>query len=191
MNIISKVLSTRIKVVLPYLNSSNQTAFVKNRFISKNGRAISDILEIAKALQLESFLDIIDIEKAFDSVNHCFLFQILRKFGWDFVSWIKTILKNQESWIINGGKTRYFKLERSAWQEDPISSYLFLLVSEIFLHLSKNNPKVKGLKIFKHEFLYTAYVDDTTFFLKDRSSIIELMNELNILLYKYKYLINI
>ena len=44
----------------------------------------------------------------------------------------------------------------------------------------KNNPKVKGLNMFKHEFLYTAYADDTTFFLKDRNSIIELMNELNI-----------
>ena len=45
----------------------------------------------------------------------------------------------------------------------------------------KNNPKVKGLNIFKNEFLYTAYADDTTFFfLKDRNSIIELMSELNI-----------
>ena len=35
------------------------------------------------------------------------------------------------------------------------------------------------MNIFKHEFLYTAYADDTTFFLKDRNSIIELMNELN------------
>ena len=43
----------------------------------------------------------------------------------------------------------------------------------------KNNPKFKGLNIVKHEFLYTAYVDDTTFFLKDRKSIIELINELN------------
>ena len=32
---------------------------------------------------------------------------------------------------------------------------------------------------FKHEFLYTTYADDTTFFLKDRNSIIELMSELN------------
>ena len=34
--------------------------------------------------------------------------------------------------------------------------------------------------MFKHEFLYTAYADDTTFFLKDRNSIMELMSELNI-----------
>ena len=38
---------------------------------------------------------------------------------------------------------------------------------------------MKGLKMFRHEFLYTAYADATTFFLKDRKSIIELMNELN------------
>ena len=35
--IIIKVLSTRIKNVLPFLISSNQTAYVKNRFISESG----------------------------------------------------------------------------------------------------------------------------------------------------------
>ena len=36
MKIISKVLSTRIKNVLPFLISSNQTAYAKNRFISES-----------------------------------------------------------------------------------------------------------------------------------------------------------
>ena len=78
---------------------------------------ISDILEIAKTLALEGLLVTIDIKKTFYSVNHCFLLQILRKFGFgiDFVSWIKAILKNQISCITNGGKTTtYFKLERGA-----------------------------------------------------------------------------
>ena len=73
MEIISKVLSTRRKGVLFYLIFSNQTAYVKNRFIRESGNVISCILEIAKTLELESFLVTIDIEKAFDSVNHCFL----------------------------------------------------------------------------------------------------------------------
>ena len=46
--IIIKVLSTRIKNVLPFLISSNQMVYVKNRFISESGRVISDILEISK-----------------------------------------------------------------------------------------------------------------------------------------------
>ena len=97
-----------------------------------------------------------------------------------FVSWIKAILKNQESCIINGRKaTKYFKLERGARQADPISACLFILVLEIFFIFVKNSPKVKGLKIFRYKSLYTAYVNDTTFSLKDRKSNIKLMNELN------------
>ena len=78
MKIISKVLSTRITNVLLFLISSSQTAYIKNRFISENERVISDILEISNSLALEGFLVTVDIEKAFDSVNHCFLLQILQ-----------------------------------------------------------------------------------------------------------------
>ena len=56
MKFIWKVLSKRIQNVLPSLISSNQTVFVKNRFISKSGRLISDILEISNSLTLEGFL---------------------------------------------------------------------------------------------------------------------------------------
>ena len=131
-----------MKSVLPYLISSNQAAYVKNTFIRKSGRVISGILEITKTPAL-GFLATIDIEKAFVSVNHCFLLQILQKFGFriDFVSWIKTILKNQESCLINDGKTKYFKLERGARQGDPIVAYLFILVLEIFFIFAKNNPR--------------------------------------------------
>ena len=52
MKTISKILSTRIKKVFPFLISSNQRAYVKNRFISESGRVISDILEIANTLAL-------------------------------------------------------------------------------------------------------------------------------------------
>ena len=77
--IIIKVLSTRIKNVLPFLICSDQTAYVKNRFISERGRVMSDILEVSNSLALEGFLVIVDIEKTFDSVNHCFL---LYSFCW-------------------------------------------------------------------------------------------------------------
>ena len=52
-------------------------------------------------------------------------------------------------------------------------------VLEIFFTFVRNNSKAKGLNILKHEFLYTAYADDTNSFLKDKQSIVELMSELN------------
>ena len=76
--IISKDLSTRIKSVLSFLIPSNQTAYVRDRFISESGRVISDVLEIANTFTLEGFPVTIDIEKAFDSVitaSYCKFFE--------------------------------------------------------------------------------------------------------------------
>ena len=42
--IISKALAIRLKETLPDLISFKQTAYVKNRFIRKGGRFVSDVL---------------------------------------------------------------------------------------------------------------------------------------------------
>ena len=96
--LISKPLGNRLQDVMPNLVSENQSAYVNNRFISKSGKLISDILEITDSLQVDDLLMTIDIEKAFDSVNQ-FLTSILKRYGFgdDFIKWIKTLLKNQES----------------------------------------------------------------------------------------------
>ena len=106
----------------------------------------------------------IDSEKAFDSINHVFLIAGLKKYGFgaNFIDWIKILLNNQESCVINGGHTtKYFKLERGARQGDPISLYLFILALEIFFIIIKTNKNIHSLKIFDHEYLYTVYTDDT------------------------------
>ena len=81
--LISKSLANRLQDVMPNLVSENQSAYVSNRFISEGGRLILDILEITDSLQIDGLLMTIDIEKAFE-----------------------TLLKNQESCVLNGGKTR-------------------------------------------------------------------------------------
>ena len=42
------------------------------------------------------------------------------------------------------------------------------------------NDNISGLNIFENTFLYTAYADDTTFFLKDKKSVKELMKTFDI-----------
>ena len=70
--LISKVLPESLKNVLPSLISSDETAYVKGRFISEGGRLISDVLGVCDKLQIKGFLMTLDIEKAFDSINHWF-----------------------------------------------------------------------------------------------------------------------
>ena len=75
--------------------------------------------------------------------------------------------------------TQYFSLKRGARQGDPISAYLFILCLEILFIFIKNNLRIKGIKIFEHCFIYSAYADDATFFLKDEQSIKELVQTFN------------
>ena len=181
--LISKTLASRLKDVLPSIISHQQIAYVKNRNISESGRLISDILEICNNQNINGYMLTMDIEKAFDTLDHNFLLTVLEKigFGKNFISWIKIILANQESCVINGGSTtKYFKLEKSARQGDPISAYLFIIALEVLFIMLKNKADIKGLKIFDYDFLYTAYADDSTFFLSDIYSIKEMINCFNI-----------
>ena len=74
-------------------------------------------------------------------------------FGNNFIDWIKILLTIQESCFINSGSiTSYFKLEKGVRQGDPV----FVMV--------KGNSNIKILKIFSHDYLYSVYADETTFF---------------------------
>ena len=48
----------------------------------------------------------------------------------------------------------------------------------LFLFIQKY-PEIEGIEIFEHCFLYTAYADDATFFLKDAQSIENLVEVFN------------
>ena len=170
----SKVLAIKLKYVLSSLTTSQQTAYVQNRCIGEAGRLISNILVISDKLSIDGYLVTVDIEKTFYSLDHEFLLVVLKKFGFGnyFIDWIKMLLTNQEFCVINSGSTTsYFKLEKGARQEDPISAYLFIIALEIIFAMIKNNLNTKGLNIFNHNNLYTAYADDTTSFSNDQKSI--------------------
>ena len=110
------------------------------------------------------------IEKALDSLDYDFLVTALNKFGFgsNFISWIKLLLNGQQSCVINGDNTTpYFNLKKGACQGDPVSAYLFILPLEVIFVFIKSNENIKGIEIFKHTFLYNAYADDSTFFLRD------------------------
>ena len=82
-----------------------------------------------------------DIGKAFDSLDHDFLLNVLNKFGFgsNVISWIKLLLNSQQSFDINGGNTTYFNSGKGARQGDPVSAYLFILTLEVVFVFIKSN----------------------------------------------------
>ena len=160
-----------MKEILPDLISSQQAAYVKNRHIGEIGRLISDVIEITKIRNIEGFLFIMDIEKAFDLLDHNFLISTLEKYGFSrtFILWVKILLNDQELCVINDGKTtKYFMLHRVSRQGDLISAFFFfcfffVLALEILFLLIKTKPEIAGLAIFDHCYLYSVYADDNFF----------------------------
>ena len=74
--------------------------------------------------QNNGYLVAADFEKAFDSVDHEFLFKVLELFGFgeSFCNWVKILYTNTSSCVMNGGRsTGYFSINRGVRQGDPLS----------------------------------------------------------------------
>ena len=172
--IISKSLASRFSPVLPTIISSDQTAYVKGRCIGESIRLISDILDISHKYSIPDYMLTVDLQKAFDSIDHIFLLACLKKFGFGkkFIAWISILLNKNESCVSNGGHTtHYFKLQRGARQGDPIAAYLFIIILEVFFIMIRSNNAINPLRILDFAYLLSAYADDTTFFLSDLDSV--------------------
>ena len=81
LNVDTKIISKRLKNVFSSLISTQQTAYIKNRFIGEGARLISDIVNIGDCNNIGGFFVTIDIEKAFDSLDHKFILAVLKNFG--------------------------------------------------------------------------------------------------------------
>ena len=58
----------------------NQNAYVKGRTTFDAVRTIDDIMELTERYQMNGLLVAIDFQKAFDSINHNFMFKALSVF---------------------------------------------------------------------------------------------------------------
>ena len=67
--IMSKIIARRKEKVLQLLVCSDQSGFVKGRYIGQNIRLINDILEQSKLQDIAGILLQLDIQKAFDTIE--------------------------------------------------------------------------------------------------------------------------
>ena len=146
--------------VISSIIKSDQTAYVAGRYIGESIRLISDISEYVNENELSGILFSADFEKAFDSIEHPFIFAALQSFGFgpEFIQWVRTFLKGVESCVLNNGhSTGYFPLERGTRQGDPLSAYLFILCLEtLFIHI-RDNDNIRGIRVGGHEIKLSAY----------------------------------
>ena len=123
-----------------------------------------------------------DFKKAFDNVNHNFLFQLLQRFHFkdSFIRWIKVLYTNASGKVTNHGWiTQNFKIEQGVRQGCPLSALLFVLIAEVMTKKIKQNENIKGIIIpnviqteyeSNHEVKISQLADDTVVFVNSVES---------------------
>jgi Reverse transcriptase (RNA-dependent DNA polymerase) len=123
------VYANRLKKVIDRFTNVGQKGYSKTKQFQEVLISIIDGLKKFKNKKLSGAVLSIDIKKAFDSISHCYLKEVLRyfNFGENLINCLLTLCTNRFASIINdeGGTGRKFKLERGNAQGDTISHFLF------------------------------------------------------------------
>lgn len=102
--------------------------------------ATETIHSMAKSHEKTMFIKL-DMATAYDRAKWSFLCKILVSFGF-CEEWIQWVMSCITSVLINGNHSKLFGASRGLCQGDPLSPYLFLLLTEGLGHLLKTNVEL-------------------------------------------------
>uniref|UniRef100_A0A3B3H9P1 Reverse transcriptase domain-containing protein n=1 Tax=Oryzias latipes TaxID=8090 RepID=A0A3B3H9P1_ORYLA len=171
--ILTNIYASRLKTGLNQIISDTQSGFLKGRSIHNNIRLVLDLIDYNQLIEDDGFILFLDFFKAFDTVEHKFMFQTLEIFGFgpNFISFVQTIYNDTNSVVIlpNGISPR-FLINKGIKQGCPISPLLFITATEMLSILIKNSGFSK-LSVLGEQLAITQLADDTAIFMKDSHQI--------------------
>jgi hypothetical protein len=125
-----------------------------------------------KQNKINSVLISLDAKKAFDSVNHKYIEETLRAYGFgeSFINIFKLLYKNISSKIlVNGYFSESLKIERGVKQGDALSCAIFIICIDPLLRNINNAKNIKSITIkdrkkrnVKVNFRGAAFADDVS-----------------------------
>ena len=124
----------------------------------------------------------IDLQKAFDSVDHLFLFAVLEKMGFcsEFIALIKLLYTDIASiCLVNGHQSKPFNIKRGVRQGCPLSMILYVFTQEPLYRALKAATQIQSFNIPCKKIDLLGYADDTTLFVNSDLSLVYILKILN------------
>ena len=180
--ILTKSIAKRLEKVLPKIINSDQTGYIKGRFIGENVRLIQDVMSHTKQEEKLGIAIFLDFRKAFDTIEWNYLRAALQtfNFGPDILNWFQVIYNQASSCVLhNGHASDFFLLERGVRQGCPLSGLLFVVGIELLARVLKKDPAIKGIRVGQKDIKITQYADDTTVLVRDLDSVTQLLKHLD------------
>ncbi len=143
--VFAHIFAKRLKHGLEDIIDEEQTGFIQGRHISNNIRLILDMVDCNEYISDNSLILFVDFHKAFDTIEHDFLFKTIDfiGFGKYFLKAVKTLYKGCTSGCTSSvklaqGTSNRFEIRRGIRQCCPFSPFLFLLATQLLaFHLKK------------------------------------------------------
>merc|ERR1712208_115617 len=111
----------------------------------------------------EALILLVDFQKAFDSINHNYIDNVLKIYGFgeSIRRWIRLFFDKREAVILLGGHlSEKIFLKQGVPQGDVISPYIFLLVVEILSIKVNYTKNLTGIVFAKKEGRSEFFADD-------------------------------